>query len=194
MILRNWLSLLIESARCNRGHRNVRSSSNAFLQTPTLACQPELLEDRTLLSGVTVITHGFLLGSSAPGWAIEMGEAILDRADGGLTSRKTGSILVHNPDDGNWIVPTQNDWTNSDSQDDEVVLVYNWASESNDSEDGWLEAAADNLFASLMMVNQNFAVTNPDPADSLAGTRFLHAHSRYAGRYALCRSRQLLPW
>ena len=92
-----------------------------------------------------------------------MAEAILDRADGSAASRSTGSIFVHDPDDSLWKAPGDSDldssitstWSNSNSVNDEVVLIYDWTQESNDAENGWLEAAADNLFASLLIVNEH---------------------------------------
>ena len=122
--------------------------------------------------GVTVITHGWQLefGQTElpPAWTIEMAHAIVARAG-------AGSVFVHDaraesPTFGEWVafdaildqLPLEGpnidryedyrefDWTNSNSLQDEIVLVYNWAWESNDGEEGWLQAAADNLFASLL--------------------------------------------
>jgi len=97
--------------------------------------------------GVTIITHGWQAlggeGSEAPGWTVEMGEAILARSGG-------GSLFIHDPgsDTDPWVVPE--DFENTNAVDNEIVLVFNWAWESNDFENGWLEAAADSLFAAIL--------------------------------------------
>jgi autotransporter-associated beta strand protein len=106
--------------------------------------------------GVTVITHGWdLFGgvpviSGIPAWAISMGQAILDRADGSRVDRSAGCLFQHEPSDGSWR-PVPEAWNNSAScSDGPVVLLYDWSWESNDTENGWLEAAADSLFAGLL--------------------------------------------
>ena len=121
------------------------------------------LEDRRCLAGVTVITHGWQpvggQGANAPIWAIEMGTSVLGRAmeEG---SSGPGSIFIHDtrvdqPTFGEWVPLNSfnianNTWQNSNNPNDEVVLIYNWVWDSNDGEDGWIQAAADNLFASLV--------------------------------------------
>lgn len=111
--------------------------------------------------GVTVITHGWapaggsgLPWDEIPDWTITMAQAILMRGGG------TGSIFAHNATTGAWesindfqhrSEPTDhNIWNNSNKPDENIVLIYDWISESNDSVDGYLEAAADNHFASLL--------------------------------------------
>jgi hypothetical protein len=114
----------------------------------------EHLEDRRVLAaGVTVITHGAQFSGGLPDWTVTMGQAILDRADGALTTRSVGSLLQHNPTSGQWQAVGNAAWTNSNSQNDHIVLLYDWSDESATFADGWLEAAADNLFASLLSVN-----------------------------------------
>lgn len=120
--------------------------------------------------GVTIITHGFAggsgKGSTTPDWTIEMAEAVLER------SGQQGSVFVHDPQNARWVtlesrgLPTE-DWrgrvarSNSNRADEEIVLVYDWTHESDDSENGWMEAAADGLFASLLSpLAQISGVTN----------------------------------
>jgi hypothetical protein len=118
-----------------------------------------LLESRQLLAsaGVTVITHGWQAtggqGAQPPDWTLEMAVSLLQRAGG------TGNLLVHDTRDaptfGSWVAPSELGigdfpWSNSGQSSDETVLIYNWVWDSNDGEDGWLAAAADNLFASLL--------------------------------------------
>jgi hypothetical protein len=115
----------------------------------------ERLEDRRMLiAGVTVITHGAqiaLFGDPGlPDWTVTMGQAILDRADGALTGRNQGSLFQSDPATGQWRAVGDAAWINSNTIDDQIVLLYDWADESGFFEDGWLEAAADNLYASLL--------------------------------------------
>ncbi|MCA9258673.1 MAG: hypothetical protein KDA61_05720 [Planctomycetales bacterium] len=131
----------------------------------------EPLESRTLLAvnpGVTVVTHGFQADGAFADWVVAMGQAILDRADGELTDRSTGTLLKHDPSSGQWQPLPGEVWNNSYRMDEPVVLLYDWADESNDLDDGWLEAGADALFASLVAEN------NYLPGD-LAATSFLEA-------------------
>ena len=114
-------------------------------------------------TGVTVITHGWQLatpsesgGNNAPEWTLEMANYVLQRAGG------TGSIFVNDtrsaePTFGSWVPLSELDkdardfdsWPNTNSTHNEIVLVYDWVWDSNDTEEGWIQAAADNLFASL---------------------------------------------
>jgi hypothetical protein len=119
----------------------------------TLGLEP--LELRHLLAGVTILTHGFQATGAFPDWLVTMGQAILDRADGERTDRSVGSIFKHDPAASRWEPLGAGVWNNSNSADDHVVLLYDWASDSGEFSDGWLEAAADNLFASLVQENGN---------------------------------------
>ncbi len=107
------------------------------------------------MSGVTVITHGFNTSGSIFDWTVSLGQAILDRADGPLTDRSVGSLYRHDPETGQWQPFADDVWTNNNSPDDQIVLIYDWADDSALFQDGWLEAAADNLFASLQIPNDN---------------------------------------
>jgi hypothetical protein len=125
----------------------------------------EALEPRTMLAaaGVTVITHGFQFGAdqdtTLPTWVVEMAEHLAAR------SPTVGSIYFHDRDfsggeswsalpegytaDGAGGTPVWN-FVNSDDPDAEVVLVYDWVWDSAEFAGGWLDAAADNLLASLL--------------------------------------------
>lgn len=108
-----------------------------------------------LAAGVTVITHGAQFSAGLPDWTVTMGQAILDRADGALTGRNVGSLFQHDPANGQWRAVGDAAWQNNNSPNDHIVLLYDWTAESGTLADGWLEAAADNLFASLLAVNSN---------------------------------------
>ncbi len=116
----------------------------------------EQLECRMMLTGgVTIITHGFQTSTGIPDWEISMAQAILDRADGALMDRNVGSLLLHNASTGLWEPAAPTIWNSNYSADDHTVLLYDWSTESNFFENGWLDAAADHLFASLVQANDN---------------------------------------
>lgn len=106
--------------------------------------------------GVTVITHGWQneIITGWPEWTLEMGSAIIERAG-------KGSLFLYNPDGGTWeyignhydkidggsekfsLIPTSSD-------QGEIVLVFDWYTESDDTIGmGYSEAAGDAMFASL---------------------------------------------
>ena len=149
--------------RKNRVNRVAASRSGGSRRSPKRAdCLGkyvfvELVEPRVFLNGVTVITQGWQLtgglSKDVPDWLITMGQAVLGARESPDTSRSHGSLFVHDIEHGGWEPLSEKDgetiWNNSDKPSEEVVLLYNWTWESNDTEDGWLEAAADNLFAEL---------------------------------------------
>ena len=117
----------------------------------------------------TVITHGFqLFTTSKPGWMQDMGEEILLAAGG------QGAVLRYVPATGQW----QQAAGNASSADAPLVLLFNWADESDGAtlpgtNIGYAEAAADALYAALR------APGGVLPFDAVAG-RTVHfiGHSR----------------
>jgi hypothetical protein len=134
---------------------SIKSLNSRFQRTSFRRFDFERLEDRRLLAaGVTVITHGAQFFSSGlPDWTVTLGQAILDRADGPLTAHNVGSMFQHDPASGRWQPVASSVWSNSNKPDEAIVLLYDWASESGALADGWLEGAADNLFASVLDAN-----------------------------------------
>lgn len=119
-----------------------------------------LLNVRRPTFGTTVITHGFqsaFVGEDLPCWALDMATAIVDRA-GGL-----GTVLVYDPGDGAWKRPQDfpdppggckiKGIPTSLDPNEELVLVFDWAQESNGCNvygaAGTGEAAGDALYAAL---------------------------------------------
>jgi gliding motility-associated-like protein len=130
-------------------------------------------------AGITVIVHGFAGSGSRPIWTDVMAKAIKDRLGG------KADIFLHDSKTGFW--KASDSETISIKSDREVILVYDWAKESNNLlariSKGWSEAAGDNLFASL--VNPTFVFTNGDNPKSFNFSEFLQqkplhtiAHSR----------------
>lgn len=99
------------------------------------------------VAGVTVIVHGFSLFGNFNNDFKELARAIRTRAGG-------GSIFKNNPQTGQWEAL---DNSNSNSSSDEIILLYDWAVLSSENisgitgfdGNGYLESAADNLFALL---------------------------------------------
>ena len=60
-----------------------------------------------------------------------------------------GTVLYYDPSTGNWINPDGG----SPALGKPLVLLFNWSAESAITESGFTEAAADALFASLVMLN-----------------------------------------
>jgi hypothetical protein len=100
--------------------------------------------------GVTVIVHGFALDGGFPSdWVRPMADAITERV-------RYGAIIYKNdPQTGKWL----HEWGDPTDTTREIILMYDWADLSNHrvlltnfDGNGYLEAAADNLFSMLMTV------------------------------------------
>jgi len=125
----------------------------------------------TLAPGVTVITHGWQpVEDDTVKWTVTMADAILDRADRSSERLAYGSIFVHDPVTGQWrdLNSDERGWignrpVNTNDPTQEIVLIYNWASESDNVYNGWLEGAADNLFASLLAPVPDTNLQGGDP-------------------------------
>ncbi|MEO1652237.1 MAG: hypothetical protein AAFU64_01725, partial [Bacteroidota bacterium] len=89
---------------------------------------------------MTVITHGFTPVGGIPQEWKNFAKAIRKRANG-------GSIFVNDPNTGFW---KKLDEGNSNNPNQEIILLYDWAWASNNTRPGYLEGAADHLFALLM--------------------------------------------
>jgi hypothetical protein len=114
--------------------------------------------------GVTVITHGFQAPrfediSFLDAYAI----AIQKRAGG------KASVYINDLATGNWIPSGAN---NSGKPEDEIILLYNWSVNSNNPRKGYLEAAADQLFAMLL---------NPPSELNITRSAFLNKPKHFLG-------------
>ena len=134
----------------------------------------ELLEDRTLLSlslgdvntllsghtvtGATIVTHGFQFTNDTGDSLMSLAETIEDRVE---TEHGADSAWVLDHDilggDSVFQVPA------SGVSNGELVLLFDWAPESNESSSGWGEAAGDALFSMLIGLNLVDPIT---PANS----------------------------
>ncbi len=103
-------------------------------------------------AGTTVITHGFEFSFSPPGWMFTMAKAILveagDPSDCGAGGGPVGTVFEYIPATGVWEFEC-----GSSTPNGEIVLIFNWATESDilneGGTQGYAEAAADALYAAL---------------------------------------------
>ena len=134
-------------------------------------------------AGTTVITHGFAANATTPAlWTFTMAEAILaadgDPSDCGAIGGEVplGSVFLYSPDSGAWDF-----YCGSDTPNGEIVLVFNWAEESDGVDtggtQGFAEAAADALYAAL---RDPWFAGNFVGVDLLAGDVHFIGHSRGA--------------
>lgn len=92
---------------------------------------------RDTVYGITIITHGFILGGSTheSDWMFSMAREIVNKYK--------GKIHRYNPKTGIFEPPFENG-------KGEKVLIFDWASESNFEGKGYSESAGDALFAALV--------------------------------------------
>ncbi|MEI6882783.1 MAG: hypothetical protein WCK82_15795, partial [Bacteroidota bacterium] len=135
-----------------------------------------IVNDYANISGVTVITHGFQLDGSSirddkNAWVLNMAKAILQQNGG-------GKIYYYNRNTGLYDIDT-------DNGDGEVVLIFDWALESNFDGKGFSEAAGDALFSSLIrsgfpLNNLHFiAHSRGTIVNTVAVERLLHLKQKY---------------
>lgn len=144
------------------------------------------IKNNTFIPGVTVITHGFNalapIGDTFPSWLFRFAEEIKVKVE----SRGKKAVIYQNTEAGAWIPCTQCNTNNDIAFDDntEVILVYDWSQNSfaglitpqNNNSSGYLEAAADNLFAMLVTpTGKHFQNTN-FWIDTKTGKSKRHAH------------------
>ena len=87
--------------------------------------------------GTTVMVHGFQLGGTIPSWPLDIAQDIKDRII-------RGRIWTYTNGPGTFSISSDY------AGDAENILVFDWASESNDNFEGYSEAAGEALFTALM--------------------------------------------
>ncbi|MCB0179405.1 MAG: hypothetical protein KDI62_14335 [Anaerolineae bacterium] len=107
------------------------------------------LADKTI-SGVTVVTHGRQLNNSDGDSLLALAQDIHNKAGGWLIDYDVDS-------NGNDFFDTCTNDCNAPASGQigatEVVLLFDWAAESNEASTGWGEAAGDALFNLLIDIN-----------------------------------------
>ena len=155
----------------------------------------ELLEDRTLpslmtlseasnrldghVSGVTIVTHGFQASNGGGDSLLPVAEAIYQR----ITGAGQNAWFL------NYTIPSEGGKAGFDpagsapgsgtsvlpgviSGQGELIILFDWAAESNEMSAGWARAAGDALFSMLV----GLGVANPAAPDSSLDMHFI-AHS-----------------
>ena len=132
--------------------------------------------------GITVITHGFQLTGEqiSPTADFEkMGSEIIKRAGGGIMFKNnttTGQLeIVPNTGDNNYPFDATK----------EIILVYDWGDISNNgvtsqsyAGNGFLEAAADNLFSSILKLRNPLGTQTLSLDQFLQKPKHIIGHSR----------------
>jgi hypothetical protein len=103
--------------------------------------------------GGTIITHGWQLTDSVPGWTYTMAKAIRDHVGGivGSYDKGTGSFKEVTYNGGSWSIGPDDI---QPIQSGENILIFDWAFESGlsgwrNGTKGWSEGAAEALFAAM---------------------------------------------
>ncbi|NOT95746.1 MAG: hypothetical protein HOP00_05510, partial [Nitrospira sp.] len=112
----------------------------------------------TPFSSVTVVTHGFETRLDPAYNAVRPPDAFIELAQDIAKSAGGGVVAVYRKSDGEWI---REDNTGLSLRElppepgQALVLVPNWMQESDISDEGFAEAAADAIFASLTKLNND---------------------------------------
>lgn len=106
--------------------------------------------DQHVLTGATIITHGFQLKNQGGDSLLTLAQSIRSFADGAPDDALDAWLLNYDVS-GEGGSPSFNYQTSIVSGSPrEVVLLYDWAAESNEPSAGWTEAAADALFTVIV--------------------------------------------
>ena len=108
-----------------------------FLFT-TLLSHPGAAEISGPQFGTTVITHGYQFSGTLPTWPTTLANALRTRAGG-------GRVFQYEPDSGDLDLIA-----GSINEIGETIVICDWAEESNDSESGRSEAAAEAILAAVL--------------------------------------------
>lgn len=99
-----------------------------------------------ITTGTTVVTHGYQLSNNIPAWPFHIAEAIRARVVAGGAD---ASIFLNNRLTGD-LDPCTHPVCGPQGAGGETIIVFDWADDSNESGEGFSEAAAEALFADLV--------------------------------------------
>ncbi|MCA9184291.1 MAG: Ig-like domain-containing protein, partial [Planctomycetales bacterium] len=120
-----------------------------FRKTTNFVAQP--VSEQT----ITVLTHGFQLGVSVGDSPYQQPAAFMEMADLIRDAAGDGYVLSYNKSTGQWVDRENGtDPVAAINSGKSVVLVSDWNKESDISDSGFSEAAADAMFASLADLNR----------------------------------------
>ena len=128
----------------------------------------DLLANDTVV-GATIITHGFQAGNNDGDSLLPLAQAVEARAGSGwlLDYDVSGEGGLGAFDDNQSTLPAPN----AAAESGELVLLFDWAAESNETSAGWGDAAGDALFSLLVGLNL------VDPASATSVPLHFIAHS-----------------
>ena len=134
--------------------------------------QVEPLETRCMLSGVTLITHGF--NSNADGWVTAMAQAIGDRPDLNI-DQALYRLEVTDPGHDNGPLEVTSAWlsgplpTDPLTEDPEIALVLDWSDVAGTAASGWYTRSTYDVAAAVAeaLVAADFLAELSQPLASL---------------------------
>lgn len=131
--------------------------------------------------GITVLTHGFsTFGNLDSDW-LENAQAIRNRVSTELGASKGATILVNNKASSQWTIKNLNGGNGIANLNEELIFVYDWGVASNNNNTGYLEAAADNLFAMLANPVIRFSNGNTLNLNTQAGNLITNKKTHFIG-------------
>ncbi|MCA9092287.1 MAG: peptidoglycan-binding protein, partial [Planctomycetaceae bacterium] len=118
----------------------------------------QLTDSHATFTGVTIVTHGFQLFDSDGDSLLPLGKAIQNQALAMPNATDAWLIDSYLGDSGNTsVVDMSDDHSHlpeaNEGGQGEIVLVYDWAAESNLLSAGWTSAAGDALASLLVKLN-----------------------------------------
>lgn len=128
------------------------------------------------ITGLTVITHGYQFPNSGGDSLAPLANAVRDKADS-LNGAAQAWLLDYDvPDDAGQGVFDFNNWPLPGGDGKfrgELVLLFDWAPESNEPSAGWGEAAGDALFSMIV----GLGIVQPEPGPPIAKPLHMIGHS-----------------
>ncbi len=127
--------------------------------TETAQFKADPIELDSTINGVTVITHGFEFdvvgGYIVPQWVYELADSILTASGGGTVLKYTPTGWNPNAENQAANTPLWSVVGNkTPKKGDALVLIMDWVEESDITDSGFSEAAADAMFAGLLELHE----------------------------------------
>ncbi|MCP5368369.1 MAG: tandem-95 repeat protein, partial [Hyphomicrobiales bacterium] len=151
------------------------SKSTSFVARP--------VENESTYSSVTILTHGFQLDPTPDlsNASFQQPQAFMDMAQLIADAGGGGAVLAYDKNSGEWVDRVSYNGQSGLSAliaGKPVVLVSDWYRESDISDSGFAEAAADALFAALVKLDQETGGTLGMAGGLLSSPLHFIGHSR----------------
>lgn len=131
--------------------------------------------------GITVITHGFSPSDNLDNDWILNAKDIRNRVSSELGIGKGATILLNEKSTGQWKFLPNEPLNGTLNPNEEIIFLYDWAIASNRPETGYLEAAADNLFAMLVNPTVKYSNGTTSNLNSTAGFLLSNRKTNFIG-------------